>query len=501
MPQLPSITPRSARALIGLLLGMKLALSIWNAAVFDGKTLDADFHADRALFGGLRASASTHDGPIYYLPALLRSRPGAAPRELRATAGEEGETLAAGPKDSARQSRSERAFRGDLLDFLRYTNVLWLGLFYAVWIYEVFPRVLPGSRRWFLASLALLALPGFQRLGVLSHPDNAAVGLLSLAVWAWLHVRERARAAPELAAAAPPAEVSQPSGSKVSLADLALFGLAVGVTAAARSFAAAPAAVLGVVAVSYAWRSAEGDWRKALPRALMVAGLAALLSLAWSAHRQSAIRAADEGGAARYFPAFEANRAGFGYARYFTSFRAGELLDGDESEREQPAALAPENSFFTLLYADTWGDQWRAFSSPRSKEDKKWPKLIMLGAALPTIPIATALGVAALLRLARRIRRAAAERAWAGLSELEPELVLLAVVLAGAATFVWWQVTRALLPDDNSTVKFIYVASLVPPALALLFRREPSAWTFRLLSGYGLALFALAFPLVMYWPR
>ncbi|HYP91197.1 MAG TPA: hypothetical protein VEQ59_23690, partial [Polyangiaceae bacterium] len=182
MLRVGSITPRTGQLLIALLLLVKLLLLVWNAAVFDGRSFDTEYHADRAVFGGLKASRTTHDGPLYYLPARLAPRPyGVEPIE-RATAAEEGEPQDVRAERPPRLARAEKAYRAELLDLLRYTNVLWLGAFYGLWIYWLFPRLLRGFQPWFLASLLLLALPGYQKLGVVAHPDNlfAATSALSL---------------------------------------------------------------------------------------------------------------------------------------------------------------------------------------------------------------------------------------------------------------------------------------------------------------------------------
>jgi hypothetical protein len=487
MRRLPTITPRTGRVLIALLLGLKLVLLVWNAVSFDRKSLDADYHADRALFGGLRASKTTHDGPLYYLPALLVPRPDAT-LPARASSGEEGEPGEPSAERAPRLGRSEKAFRAELLDFLRYTNVLWLGLFYVLWIYQVFPRVLSGFRPWFLASLLLLALPGYQRLGVMSHPDNLFLMTASAAIAAWLFVRERWQ-----------------SGRALRLADLGLFALAVGLMAMTRSFAVVPALVLTVVCVVYAIRSADGNLAQQWPRTLAVLAIVGVLGSSWYLHVRSSAQSAEARHELSYFPKFDQPRVGFDYARYYTSFAARRLLD-PEAAPGSSAEASLADSFFTLLYSDSWGDQWSDFSSPRGGASKQWPNRVLLGCALLVPPLLLALGVARLWFWGRRVRADARDASAAPirvlplLAELEPELVLLALVVLGGLTFVYWQATLGLFPGDNSTVKFGYVATLFPPALALVFGRELKPATFSLLAAYFLLLYVVAFPVAMYWP-
>jgi len=91
MQRLPLLAPRTGRVLVALLFCVKLVLLIWNAATFDGRGNDTDYHADRALTAGLSPSKLTHDGPAYYLAAKLKPRPDDVPLVARATSGEDGE--------------------------------------------------------------------------------------------------------------------------------------------------------------------------------------------------------------------------------------------------------------------------------------------------------------------------------------------------------------------------------------------------------------------------
>lgn len=488
MRRLPSISPRSGRLLIALLLAIKLVLGVWNAVVFDGRTPDADYHAERAASGGLATNSLTHDPPGYYLPALAVHRPDDVTELQRARSGEEGELRDATNEPAPRPSRAQKEFRDELLDFLRHTNVVWLSVFYLVWIYWIFPRVLPGFEAWFLASLLLLALPGYQRLGVLAHPDNLFVGAASVAIGAWLFVRARWE-----------------RDRSVRFGHLALWALAIGVLAATRTFAIVPAVVLSVVLVVYAVRSAQGRPARAVARALALLTVVAVLGAPWYIKLRRSAHEPGREHAVSFLPQFEQDRSGFNPARYYTSFRVGPLLRDDGRASDAPSL----DSFLTLLYSDTWGDQWRIFASPRSKPDKEWAIRALLGAALPVLPVSAAFGVAALVAFVERARQLLAERrgasAWERAAALlgahEAGLVLAAIAGLGLALFVYWQGTAALLPGDNSTVRFNYVASLCPAAIALVMGRAPTPLAFSLASAYFLLLNVVAFPLTMYWPR
>ncbi|HYP86794.1 MAG TPA: hypothetical protein VEQ59_01540, partial [Polyangiaceae bacterium] len=252
--------------------------------------------------------------------------------------------------------------------------------------------------------------------------------------------------------------------------------------------------------LSYAVRSARGDVVQLALRAAAVLAVIGVLGLSWQSQVRKAARAQASDHAASYFPQFAAERSDFNYGRYYASFRVKQLLDGDKEAAETTVV----NSFFTLLYSETWGDQWSTFANPRARDGKGSAKRALLGAALAVPPLSVALAVAALAAFVGRARKQTeAERPplLARLDELEPKLLLLALVVCGGAAFVIWQGGPALLPGDNSTVKFGYLATLIPPAIALLFAQPLRRPSFQVLSGYFLALYVIAFPVAMYYPK
>jgi hypothetical protein len=508
MFRLPAISERSGRFLIAILLFIKLVLLPWNALVYDGRTYDADHHSDRALFAGLRPGKLAYDPPLYYLPLKLVPRPDGVPlleRSSPEAARDEAETAAAG-KRQPRQSKAERSFRAHLLELLRYGNVPLVGFFYLAWIGYAFPRLLGWGQRWFLASLLLLALPGYQKLAAMSHPENLFVATSALAVCCWLWLRRRwlAAAAGDTAA--------ENEGGALKTSWLVLFAVAVGLVGLTRPMAIVPVAVLTGVALVYAARSAGGRVQRFLARAALVIVVVGVLSGGWywlRWQRTGAVLAfKHDDVAAQYEP----RRAGFSYAHYFTSFHARPLLDipntSMSDEAPSPDKGAPRaNSFFTLLYSDVWGDHWLSFSGPKHKELKSWPKRMSLacGLLLPTlIGLLGAFWIWDFTARARATWRASSGR-WSARAarfgaELETELVLLAWSALGGALFVYWQAGPALLPGDNYSLKFIHIATLFPPAIALLFSRPLKPTSATLLAAYLLLLFMAAFPVAMYWP-
>jgi hypothetical protein len=294
---------------------------------------------------------------------------------------------------------------------------------------------------------------------------------------------------------------------------LLVFAFLVGLGALTRPFAAVPTAVMSVVALVYSYRLVNGKLMKLLPRLALVGSIIAAMSLSWYVYRWKMSGEVTNAYRTGYISKFEKRRANFNYKAYYTSLNLKDLIvdpsrkmgDGDAGVyADTPLA----NSFFTLLYSEIWGDQWLYFSGPKLRDNKVVAKRALLTCALAVPPAMLALLGWSLWGLVGRIRQKAAEvsgsprlqRILAVLSEIEPELVLLAIATLGAGLFVYWQGGPALLPGKNSTVKFIYIATLFPPAIALAFGRRLKPLPFNLLSAYFLILFVVAFPFAMYWP-
>jgi hypothetical protein len=148
------------------------------------------------------------------------------------------------------------------------------------------------------------------------------------------------------------------------------------------------------------------------------------------------------------------------------------------------------NSLPTLLYSETWGDHWLVFSGAHLKDGKIPEKRRLLAAALPATILLIGAGLAGAALVVLRAREPGGEpRAW-----------VLALVVAGAALFLWWQLGPALLPGKNSTVKLIYVAYLLPPALVFPFQLRIPRWPWRALLAYAVVLYVVALPVAL-WRR
>lgn len=504
MPRLPAISDRSGRFIVALLLCIKLVLLVWNAKVYDGVTYQPEHHADRALFGGLKAGKLAYDPPLYYLPARLVSRPADVPLIERSSV--EAMERNADTK-LKRASKLERAFRDELLGVLRYTNVLWIGFFYVAWIGYAFPRLLRGRGTWFLASIVLLAIPGYQKLAAMSHPDNLFAAASALAVCVWLWLRERFEHAQSNAV--PATELGRRSWRY-----LLSFALAIAVVGLTRPLAVSFVLVLTVLALVYAARFSAGRRSSLLTRAVLVLSIVGVLSASWYVVRWRQTGAVLASVRDEVTEQHRPLRAGFPYLRYFRSFYIAELWEapndtfGATPEGGDPR-LAHANSFPTLLHSEVWGDHWGNFSGAKQKDIKTWPKRISVAAAALT-PLITLLLLAAWLwnfgaRVRQQWRAEQTARVLARLQKLgstfETELALSAICLIGTTLYLCWQTGPALSPGDNSSVKFIYLAAFVPAAIALPLSRPLERWPSVLLVAYFLVLFCTAFPVAMYWPR
>lgn len=513
MLRLPLITPRTGRFLITTFLLVKVALLLWNAVAFDGKVYDQGHHQDRALFGGLRPGKMAYNPPLYYLPALLIPRPADVPLVERSakSVGDDEEGVQSREAAKTPADRSERSHKKKQIKLLRYTNVFYGSLFYLAWIGFAFPRLLGSFRGWFLASLLLLAIPGYQKLGVMVHPDNLFACTTSLGVCAWLFLRAKWRRS------------TQPAG----LAFRHLVGMAVatGLIGLTRPFSVVPVAVLTGVVLVYLVRLERGVHARALLRTeglrwqrLVVRGAALLaiigvMSGSWYVYRWRHSGHVTNAYRDHYIAKFEGRRVNFDFVHYFTSVHLKELLETPNRKLggSSPSIYANNplaNSFFTVLHSEVWGDQWLYFSGAGMREGKLWPKRVSLTVALAVPFIVGWLGLTFLWDWLTRLRRAVKDSRGLGLrarattlfQNFEQELVLLGIAGLGAALYMYWQTGPALLPGKNSTIKFIYIAGLFPPTLALLFRRRLRPLSFNLLSIYFFVLFIAAFPVAMYWP-
>lgn len=464
--------------LIAALLAIKLLVTAWDCAVFDGQTYDeAGLQAPRARTGGLGLDGRVYNPPLYYLPAYPL-----AARQAKELGGWPEAEVSAEAGIASREDPERKALDDALLQRLRWTNLLHVAAFYVAWLGVIFPRLIRDHWSRLLASLCLLAMPGYQKLAAMVHPDVAMTSLTALTVAAFVALRVR--------------DAERPP-TTLELLGLALLG---GLAALARPFGVITALAAIVAAGWLAWRSRAtlaGSWRWAA-RSLAAAVVAGLCVIAWPLYQIVNLGHLAPVYSQSYTERFEPARQDFDVPRYFASFYIVDLLrrpnyrvnEFDETSDEFHERHG--NSFWTLLYSETWGDHWLHFSGPVKAEKRAVAKRIALAAALPTIPWLGFRFVVGLRGVIERVRRRDAERdIW---------LLLTAFLAMGVGLYLHWQLGDGLSPGKNSSVKFIYNAYLFPVALLLCFSIPVAARTRKLALGYALLLFAATLPFAVFVP-
>ena len=449
------------RKLVAALIVCKLLFLVWNAAVFDGEIYDQAHHLWRLSAAGFNRGKMAYNGPLYYLPT--------APYLLLAQLGVVAEV-------SSKQGGQH------LMQLMRFVNVGWLAVFYGSWIYGVFPKVTPDERTWFAASLVLLSLPGYQKVGTLVHPDNMLAAMSAAGIALWLLTRERA---------------SSPLRTRWEWA----LALLTGLLGSVRPFAVVPVVVLWGALM---WSARKGRTLKVwLQRGLLYTLLSAVLASAWLGFRAYDSRVVLDAYKTTYIEEFQAHRSDFDFIPYFTTFYYRELLQRPNRQIKRLDRSHPKweniygNSFFTIAYSEFWGDHWLYLSGPRLHEQKKLEKRRLLQVALPLSVLLIGRFFWGVGLLFTRVGKSLRDRVLT--PAVEAQLVLLGMLVAGLALYMYWQTGPGLLPGKNSTIKFLYNAHLVPLAIAIAFVprvRWPWLW-----GVMALIVTAVSIPFLLFRPR
>lgn len=437
-----------ANALLAALIVVKVAITAWNAHVYHGAQYDTGHHASRVITGGLEMSPLAYNPALYYLPALLTRHWHGVP--------------------------VEQVDGHALLKDLRYINAIYAAGFYVLWVFVLFPALTsPGNA--IVASLMLLALPGYQKLAMMAHPDNLVPVTSAAALALWVHGRKRLPR-------------SWPS--------LILLAISIGLIGLSRPFAAGTVAALA----AFAFFDELPGWRaqplRTLARAAALLGLVGSISLSWYVYRYQST--GHMGGAYKqaYIDRYAVHRQDFDFVHFFGTFYPEALwqrpnryiyvLDTDNP----PPRNRYTNSFWTLLYSDVWGDQLLYVSGPTKQERKLWVKRVVLTLALPSV-ILLAIGWS-------RSLWAAYSAGLRRVLERREVLAVAAMFTLGAALYLYWATGTGLLPGKGSTIKFIYVAHLFPLAIALALLVPLTRRMQRALSAYALGLFLVALPMAAF---
>jgi hypothetical protein len=275
-----------ARLLVGLLLLVKLGVTAWNCHSFGEEIYDQRHHAWRARTAGLEVTWLSYNGPVYYMPVLP--------------------ALVAGPLDDDAR-----------LHFLRWTNLLHLAVTYGLWIYFLFPRLIPDERGRVLASVVLLLLPGFQKLAAMVHPDNLLVSSTTVSLALWLLLRDRLRADP----------------SRLPRGLLAAMTLSLAVLGLSRPFALAPLLVIWAAVVRELVRGRRLFTRAALVPVAAFSLAAAFFPVGWQLGRWLSSGHLTDVYGEEYMERFEEHRAGFDRGSYLTTSTGRGSIAGATSPR------------------------------------------------------------------------------------------------------------------------------------------------------------------------
>jgi hypothetical protein len=465
-----SLVPdRLARKLILVLLVIKMVVTVYDMVRDPAShSYDAHHHTWRVRSAGLEMGKMAYNPPLYYLPALPGVDLGKYYKNGKPIIWE-----------STHYATSKNA--KVLLEVVRGFNAGYLLVFYVAWIWFIFPHVLPSRRAWFLASLMLLVLPGFQKAAMMAHPDNLlmAASATATAVWVRYHRLGRERLRHGL-----------------------LLGFLIGVVGLTRPFAIVPVFFLTLVTTIAQLKDALARpiarplglrVASGLGRAALVAALVGAMSGSWWAFRYveagTVLDAYDDAYVGKFVPL----RAKLDKTHYYASFHFKELLktpDRGMSGHDQPSLAPLGNTFPTIFYSETWGDHWLYFSGSSATNKKAWCKRILFVTALP-------LSIGFMVMLAVGIVRSAV-RAVKRRNPLTPDAILTAIACAGWTIFVYWQGHAGLLPGKNSSIKFLYVAWVVPYAIATAFHFRPRARTFHALALTMLVVFAISLPIAIY---
>ena len=455
----PWISERRARTVVAVALVAKLALLVWNAAAYNNKPYDYYWHKARATSAGLRVGPMAYNPPLYYLPCLPFV-------------------------EDISKGRLKKGVTGDfLIDLLRYTNIVYLSLFYLCWIYLIIPKLIPSWRSATIASLVLLGFPGFQKLGAMANPDNLVVGLsaLGLAYWLWFR--------------------SRPSRSGWrDWGAVAVFGVIVGLIGMTRPFAVVPVFVLSLAGIVALVRERGLFTRAFFSRAILFTLLVGTISLSWYAYRWHATGVLGGAYNERWIGQFREHRDDLDRLHYFTSFYFSDLLREPNMRnkafayKEKPKATSDmSNSFLTIAYSEFWGDQWLYFSSKKWRtEGKRWPKRVLFVVALLMLPLLVLRFAGGAIVTARRLVR--------GHPDADADAFMVTYFVLGVILYFYWLMGDALLPGANTPIKFVYNAHLVPVFVVVAFLKDLGPGRFNAWLAYSGLVFLTALPVATFWP-
>jgi hypothetical protein len=292
---------------------------------------------------------------------------------------------------------------------------------------------------------------------------------------------------------------------KARVRDGLLLAFVTGLTGITRPFAVVVVFFFSLVnAIAQVKEAIWGVTRRSLPlwrrllgacgRLAMIGAVVGVLSGAWWVFRYVETGELMNAYKEEYVEPFQPLKKELDYKHYYTSFHFRELLEHpsrDMSGSNEPSLNPLGNTFHTIFYSEVWGDHWNYFNGGKNNaETKTWLKRVLFVVALPlSVLFVALLGFGVIRALVRAIRTR---------RFVTPETVMPVVACVGWALFVYWQGHSGLLPGKNSTIKFLYVAYVVPYAIATAFAFRPRERLFHFLTGYILLVFCVSMPIAIW---
>ncbi len=474
---------------LAVAIALKLAMSLWNYSQYDMMSgYDATRHVARIGTCGLYATKHFYNQPAYPLlacPLMVYSLWGEVDLYEEVLGpllqGTSPRTIVSNTLEKVDPVALVKELAGP---FLQLINVVMIFLFYYIWTYKIFPHFLESEQSAFFASAFLLALPGYQRLAAMAHPDNLIVFSTTIALYFWLRATRKPR---------------------VSMRDLIVMALLLGLLALSRPTAIVPLACLSTAILVRLWREQGplpmADALKAVAsRAFPFLAIVFVIGTSWWGYRYAmtgAFLATWDDDKNPQIEMYRPRAQEFDYVAYYTTFYAGALLEqpnrylGNSRNTDAAWKASLNNSFFTVFFSDFWGDHWLYFSGPKLREHKTGIKRALLAYAMVLTPFLLLMFVVGLVRSTVDLRRRQDWETW---------MAVIGTGLLGVLLFVAWQSAMNIEPGINTAIMFFYIAYAVPFLVIVMFRAEPErfvpAW---MIEATLAGLFVLAAPVATYW--
>lgn len=354
------------RTLILLLL-LKTLIMGWNAASFVGVE-QYDFWKQYPRFGncGFKMTYMGYNPPLYFmigcplvpLGYFVHTENTVEEILIPYLKGEEGIRARYAERHGIADFREEVTYPvywDFVLSGYRWINLVMLVGFYGLWLFYIFPKLLPRPPDWFAAGLLLLLLPGFQKMGVMAQGDNLFVFTATVAYALWLSWRDK---------------------PTWGVREAAWFALAIGALGSSRPMSVIPVLVLGLLAAWKIWVGMPSEglrrWGAGKLRLFSLYSLIVILLCGpWWAFRYveygSVVKTNEP-----YMAKYRELEKRWDRVAFFTHFPFTALLKTPNRfvRRPDENGVRAPSSFYTHFYSELWGDHGLYFSGPKSVDLK-----------------------------------------------------------------------------------------------------------------------------------